>query len=133
MNAHVIRLSPLAVRVGPKASSRARLPWWWLGTLFQPHAMSTDDRPRRVVLAKKDSYMIPVRDCAAVELALRRMAASMGITFSEVRRRAYRLMVYGDPLVQIDRDGMPCKVGGGGQEHDDSVFPSSEMDHARDV
>jgi len=61
---------------------------------------------------KKIVLLPPVRETEEVEIALMREAARLHVTLSEVRRRAYRTLVFGDP----HEDG----------GHADSVFPDGD-------
>ena len=64
---------------------------------------------------KKVITLPPVRDVEDVELELHRAATRARCTFSEIRRRAYRLFLFGDPFTDPD----------GSSVHDRSVFPDT--------
>lgn len=68
--------------------------------------------------AKKISTLPPVRDVEEVEFELLRAAARARCTLSEIRRRAYRLFLFGDPFTEPD----------GSSVHDRSVWPESTFD-----
>jgi hypothetical protein len=69
---------------------------------------------------KKIVLLPPVRETEEVEVELMRRAAQAHVTLSEIRRRAYRMFLWGDPF----EDG--GTVGAAAQEHADSVFPDSD-------
>jgi hypothetical protein len=67
---------------------------------------------------KKIITLPPVREVEEIELDLSRAARQARCTFSEIRRRAYRMFLYGDPF---------CDPGGE-VVHGRSVFPESTFD-----
>lgn len=66
---------------------------------------------------KKIVLLPPVRETEEVEVELMRRAAQAHVTLSEIRRRAYRMFLWGDPF----EDG-----GSVSAEHADSVFPEGD-------
>lgn len=63
---------------------------------------------------KKIILLPPVRETEEVEVALLRAACRAHCTLSEIRRRAYRMFLFGDP----HEDGTTV--------HADSVFPDGD-------
>lgn len=73
---------------------------------------------------KKLVTLSPVRDVEEVELALLREASKQRCTFAEIRRRAYRLLCFGDMFHGGDSSSAV---------NDGSVFPDSTFDQGSRV